>query len=180
MKVSTLTLAASVSVSALAIASGGDAKAPKPAPEIAERAKVLAGLWKCEGTSATMDGKDAKFTGSLSSKSDLDGFWVHESFDGMVAGGKFKFETYATFDASAKKLRNLMVDNWGGSGVGISDPMKDGKSEVVYETVGIAGKSMVKSHLDVSDLKKGARLWGEFSMDGGKTWIKNHDMTCKK
>ena len=180
MKVSTLILAASVSVSALAIASGGDANVPKPAPEIASRAKVMAGRWKCEGTAATMDGHDAKFTGSLSSQSDLDGFWVHESFDGTVAGGKFKFETYATFDASTKKWRNLMLDNWGGSGVGTSEPMKDGKSEVVYETVGLAGKSMVRSHLDVSDLKKGARLWGEFSMDGGKTWIKNHDMMCKK
>ncbi|HEX4456674.1 MAG TPA: DUF1579 family protein [Polyangia bacterium] len=180
MKASMLALAASMSVSTLAIAGGDDAKGPKPAPEIAERAKVMAGRWKCEGTSATMDGKEARFTGSLSSKLELDGYWVHESFDGTVAGGKFKFETYATFDASAKKWRNLMLDNWGGSGVGTSEPMKAGKSEVVYETVGLAGKSMVKSHLDVSDPKKGVRLWGEFSMDGGKTWIKNHDMMCKK
>ncbi len=180
MHVPALTLAASLSLCALALASGGEASVPKPAPEIAQRGKLMSGQWTCEGTAATMDGHDARFTGSLSSRSDLGGFWVHESFDGSVAGGKFEFETYATFDASANQWRSLMVDNWGGSGVGVSQPMKDGKSETVYETVGLAGKLLLKSHLDVSDLKKGARLWGELSTDGGTTWIKNHDMICKR
>jgi hypothetical protein len=32
----------------------------------------------------------------------------------------------------------------------------------------------------MSDPKAGAKFWGEFSMDKGKTWTKVYEMTCKK
>jgi hypothetical protein len=157
---------------------------PKPADQISARVKAMSGSWKCDGTASGMDGKDAKFTGTMTSKSDLDGFWVHDSFSGDMGAGKtamkFKFESFSTFDASAKKWRTIMVDNWGGQMIGSGDEMKAGTMDTASDSVDAMGKGMMKDHTDVSDMKKGAHMWGEASRDGGKTWVKAYDMMCKK
>jgi hypothetical protein len=159
---------------------GAPAAMPKPAPEIADMLKGMAGTWKCEGTATGMDGKETKFTGKLTSKADLDGFWIHESFDGtMAAMGKFKFESFETYDGNAKKWHSVMVDNWGGMMHGESDGMKDMKMDVLSDTMGPMGKGQFKDHIDASDMKKGVHMWGEDSRDG-KTFNKVYDMTCKK
>jgi hypothetical protein len=181
-----------MSLSSLALA--GDAAKPaapakamemqKPAQQIADRVKAMTGTWKCDGTAPGMDGKDMKFTGTMTSKSDLDGFWVHDSFSGtMGAGGaamKFKFESFATFDVNMKKWREVMVDNWGGQNIGTGDEMKDGKMDTAADSIDMMGKGMMKDHMDASDAKKGVHMWGEGSHDAGKTWTKSYDMTCKK
>ncbi|MEO8840192.1 MAG: hypothetical protein ABI591_18450 [Kofleriaceae bacterium] len=157
---------------------------PKPAPQIAERVKLMTGTWKCNGTAPGMDGKDMKFAGSLASKSDLDGFWVHNTFAGDVGTGKmamkFKFESFATYDVNLKKWRTVMVDNWGGQAIGTGDDMKAGKMDVAFDMLDMMGKGMMKDHTDASDPKKGVHMWGEGSHDAGKTWTKSYDMTCKK
>lgn len=156
---------------------------PKPADQVSARVKAMSGTWKCEGTAAGMDGKDQKFTGTMSSKTDLDGWWVHDSFSGTMGGAtpmKFKFESFSTFDKNMNKWRTVMVDNWGGQMIGLGDDMKDGKSETASESMDMMGKGMMKDHTDVSDMKKGAHMWGESSHDGGKTWSKSYDMVCKK
>ena len=156
---------------------------PKPADQISARVKAMSGTWKCEGTAAGMDGKDQKFTGTMTSKTDLDGWWVHDSFSGTMGGAtpmKFKFESFSTFDKNANKWRTVMVDNWGGQMIGTGDDMKDGKSETTSDSFDMMGKGMMKDHTDVSDMKKGAHMWGEGSHDGGKTWNKAYDMVCKK
>ncbi len=182
-----------MSISSLALA--GDAakpaappakamEMPKPAQQIAERVKSMAGTWKCEGTAPGMDGKDVKFTGTMTSKADLDGFWVHDSFTGNMGAGamamKFKFESYATFDVNLKKWRAVMVDNWGGQNVSTGDEMKGGKMDSTADSMDMMGKGMMKDHMDASDAKKGVHMWGENSRDAGKTWTKSYDMTCKK
>ncbi|HEY6033814.1 MAG TPA: hypothetical protein VIV58_06130 [Kofleriaceae bacterium] len=156
---------------------------PKPADQIAARVKAMSGTWKCEGTAAGMDGKDQKFTGSMTTKTDLDGWWVHDTFSGTMGGSpgmKFKFEGFSTFDKNLNKWRTVMVDNWGGQMIGTGDDMKDGKSESTSESMDMMGKGMMKDHTDMSDMKKGAHMWGEGSHDGGKTWSKTYDMVCKK
>ena len=157
---------------------------PKAPAEIGERVKAMAGTWKCDGKASGMDAKQVAFKGSMTTKADLDGYWVHDSFAGTMGDGKmamqFKFESYSTYDASSKKWRTLFVDNMGGSMSGMADPMKDGKMESAGEMVGPMGKSQFKDHTDVSDMKKGAHMWGEMSMDTGKTWKPVYDMTCKK
>jgi hypothetical protein len=152
---------------------------PKPPTEIADMIKSLGGTWKCDGTATGMDGKETKFTGKLTSKSELDGFWVHDSFEGMMGAGKFRFESYTTYDAGSKKWHVMMADNWGGMMNGTSDGMKDMKMETVSDTLGPMGKGQFKDHLDASDMKKGVHMWGEDSMDG-RTWNKVYDMVCKK
>jgi hypothetical protein len=154
---------------------------PKPPQEVADMAKAMSGTWKCEGTSMGMDGKESKFTGRMSSKSDLDGWWVHNSFEGtMGASTKFKFESFATYDGNEKKWHSVMVDNWGGTMAGQSDGMKDMKMDVTADTMGPMGKGQFKDHVDASDMKKGVHMWGESSHDSGKTWTKVYDMSCKK
>ena len=157
---------------------------PKAPQEVADRVKAMSGTWKCTGTAAGMDGKDMKFVGSMKSKADLDGFWVHDSFDGTMGDGKaamhYKFEAFATFDPASKKWRNTMVDNMGGQMAGTADPMKDGRMDTTGEVMDTSGKSQFKDHVDVSDMKKGAHMWGESSRDNGKTWNKVYDMLCKK
>lgn len=157
---------------------------PKPAPQIADHAKVMAGSWKCDGTSIGMDGKDTPFAGTYAAKTDLDGWWVHASFSGKAGTGKaampYKFEQFATFDPGTKKWRHVFIDNWGGQMIGTSDEMKDGKEETAFESNDLMGKAQVKQSVDASDPKKGVRMSGQMSKDNGKTWLKIYDMTCKK
>jgi len=154
---------------------------PKPPDQISARVKAMTGTWKCDGTAPGMDGKDQKFSGTMSSKSDLDGWWVHDSFSGTMGGGmKFKFESFATFDTSSKKWRDVFVDNWGGQMIGTADEMKDGKMDTTSDSLSMMGKGMQKDHTDASEMKKGVHMWGEGSKDGGKTWVKSYDMMCKK
>ena len=167
----------------LTIAGTALADPPKPPQEVSDMLKAMTGTWKCTGTGQGMDGKDVKFTGTMSSKSDLDGFWSHNSFQGTMGEGKtaakFKFESYATYDATTKKWRNMMMDNMGGSMVGTSDGMKDLKMDTMADAQDAHGKAQFKDHVDMSDMKTGAHMWGEESRDG-KTWTKVYDMVCKK
>jgi hypothetical protein len=159
------------------------ADAPKPPGEIAEMLKSMTGTWKCEGTATGMDGKEVKFTGTMKSRSDLDGWWSHDSFEGTMGSGKtagkFKFESFTTYNEATKKWHNVMVDNLGGMRTGESDGMKDMKMDTTSDTLSPMGKGQFRDHVDASDLKKGLHTWGEDSTDG-KTWTKVYDMTCKK
>jgi hypothetical protein len=190
----TLTLIALLGCSALAYAGDDPMKQPekkskrdeppKAPNEMADRVKAMSGTWKCDGTGMGMDGKSMPFAGTMTSKADLDGTWVHDSFAGTMGAGKaamnFKFESYSTFDAATKKWRSMFMDSMGGSMVGTSDPMKDGKIDTINEAMDPRGKSQFKDHTDASDMKKGVHMWGEASRDNGKTWNKVYDMTCKK
>jgi hypothetical protein len=199
-KLTQLTVATLTMVGMAGVAVAGDTKAdPKAAPKAAEPAKApaaapampkapqeladmmkgMAGSWKCDGTSMGMDGKEVKFTGKMTSKLDLDGFWGHDTFEGTMGPGKFKFESFMTYDANGKKWHSVFVDNQGGMMMGSSDGMKDMKMDVTADMMGPMGKGTFKDHMDASDMKKGVHMWGEASMDG-KTFNKVYEMTCKK
>jgi hypothetical protein len=83
-----------------------------------------------------------------------------------------------TYDAKLGKWRGISVMNDGTQMVGTAD-MKDGKIEAVWDTQGGMGAGMFKDHGDMTDKKAGTHMWGEMSMDKGKTWTKVYDMTCK-
>lgn len=159
---------------------------PKPPAEITMAAKSKAGRWKCRGTA--MGGPDMrtemKFMGMQTSKLELDGWWLHDAFNGTIGTGKtamkFKMESYATYDGNTKKWRMISVMNDGGSMMGWSDGMKDGKMDITSEAYSMMGTGTFKEHIDMSDLKAGVKMWGEMSMDKGKTWNKVYEMTCKK
>ena len=158
---------------------------PKPAPEIGETLKQMQGTWSCSGTAVGPDMKsDAKFKATMTSKSDLDGFWIHDSMTGTSGEGKtamkFKMESYSTFDPAAKKWHRVSIMNDGAMMTGVGDAMNGGKADTVSDTWSPMGSGQFKDHVDASDVKKGVHMWGEMSMDKGKTWNKVYDMTCKK
>ena len=163
-----------------------DAKAPakpempKPPAELDAMAKTTVGTWKCTGESMNPDGTKAKVTATNKAKVDLDKFWLVENLE-VKGAMPFKMQAFSTFDASAKKWRRVAVDSWGGYMHGTSDGMKDGKTMTWnLDTVGAMGTGQFRDHMDVTDLKAGMKVWGEMSMDKGKTWNKVYEMTCKK
>ena len=151
---------------------------PKPPQEVTDMMKKMAGTWKCTG-SHYMEGTAAPMTATMKSKGDLDGFWIHDSFEAKMGKFKFKFESFMTYDAGSKKWRNVMVDNMGSQSVGTSDGMKDGKMDINMDSVGGMGTSMFRDHIDATDPKL-MKMWGEASMDKGKTWNKVYEQSCKK
>jgi hypothetical protein len=159
---------------------------PKPPAEIALAAKSKGGRWRCTGIA--MGGPDMrtemKFTGTQTSKLELDGWWIHDAFNGTIGTGKtamkFKMESYATYDGNTKKWRMISVMNDGGSMMGTSEGMKDGRMDITSEAYSMMGTGTFKEHIDMSDPKAGVKTWGEMSMDRGKTWNKVFEITCRR
>ena len=179
-----VTLAA---LAGLSLAAGDDKKMemPKPPQEIADMMKAMGGNWKCEGTFTGQPGMTMKYTSTVKPKTELGGFWVHESVnikpaDKKMMPGDFMIEAYMTYDSNAKKWRRVEMMNDGGMFIGTSDGMKDNKLEMVGDTYGMHGQGMMKVNIDATDLKKGMHVTGQMSMDKGKTWSPMIDETCKK
>ncbi|MBL0218565.1 MAG: hypothetical protein IPQ07_32395 [Myxococcales bacterium] len=65
---------------------GGVAGAePKIPQEVTDLLKIVTGTWKCTGT-ATLGADPAQpLTATLRTRSDLDGFWIHDTFEAKVA-----------------------------------------------------------------------------------------------
>jgi hypothetical protein len=156
---------------------------PKPPAEIKDTLKAEGARNTCTGTGLGMDMKtEVKFKGTVTRKADLDGWWIHESMTGTMGEGKtkgtMKMESYMTYDTKLGKWRTLSVMNDGGQMVGTAD-MKDGKLEATSDTMGAMGAGMFRDHGDMTDKKAGTHMWGEMSMDKGKTWTKVYEQTCK-
>jgi len=149
-------------------------EAPKPAPELTAAAKAVAGNWKCKGTMMTPGGEQP-MKATMKIKLALDGFWAQTSFSELKKGG-FKFESFRTFDG--KKWHSLMVDNMGSQEVGVSDGPKDGKT--VWETTSRSAMGDAKARHYEEMAGKEMKMWGEWSMDKGKTWVKGYEATCTK
>lgn len=158
---------------------GGTAEM-KPPAELAERAKATAGTWRCKGQALdhTMQMKD--MTGTLRTRVDLDGWWLHSSFESKVGKEPFRFESFETFDPTSRTWKAVMVETGGGWSTGESAGMKDRKVDWELTTHSAMGEAMFRDHADMSDPKAGARLSGEVSTDKGKTWTKVYEMACKK
>jgi hypothetical protein len=174
---------AAATTTATTAPAGAAMEMPKPPPEIAATVKMAGTRNNCKGTGLGMDMKsEVAFKGTVTRKADLDGWWIHESMSGTMGtgktAGKMKMESYMTYDAKMGKWRAVAVMNDGTQMVGTAD-MKDGKLEATWDTMGGMGAGMFKDHGDMTDKKVGMHMWGEMSMDKGKTWTKVYDMTCK-
>jgi hypothetical protein len=157
------------------------AEMPKPSAELQDMGKKMAGTWKCTGQ-AFMDMKDPTkamdVKGAITNKMDLDNWWIQSS---LATTGKmpFKFTSYTGYDAASKKWNRYGVDNMGGAREQSSMGMKDGK--ILWEGQSNSPMGPMKLR-DTEEMNKDGSFHtlGEMSMDGGKTWVKEHDVTCKK
>lgn len=152
----------------------------KPPQELADMAKAAAGTWKCKGQGMDHTMKMIDMTGTMKMKLELDNWWMHGSFESKMGKEPFHFESFTTFDASTKKWKRVMVESGGGWSSGESAGMKDNKVDWDLAMHTTMGEGMFRDHEDMSDAKAGAHMWGEMSIDKGKTWTKVYDMTCKK
>jgi hypothetical protein len=159
---------------------------PKPAPEIAATLKQMGARTNCTGVvMGGADGKtEMKFKGSETYKAAFDGWFIDLAMTGTAGEGKaavkMKMEQWMTYDPKMSKWRMVGVMNDGGTMAGTAD-FANGKLEAQYDTWGgMSGAGKFKDHGDMTDAKAGMKFSGEMSMDGGKTWNKVYDMTCKK
>lgn len=155
---------------------------PKPPAEIAAAAKMMKKTLNCKGMGLGPDMKtEMKMKGTMSAKSDLNGWWIRQKIAGTVGEGKtatkMNMEGFLTYDPKLAKWRFLGVSNDGGSLTGTAD-MKDGKYELVGDITMPMGTAAFKDHGDMTD-PKNIKFWGEMSMDKGKTWTKVYEQTCK-
>jgi hypothetical protein len=152
----------------------------KPPAELAEMAKGAAGTWHCKGQGMDHSMKMVDMTATMKIKLDLANWWVRSTFDSKMGKEPFQFESFTTFDPASKKWKRVMVEVGGGWSSGDSAGLKDGKVDWELTSHGPMGESMFRDHEDLTDIKAGAKFWGEFSMDKGKTWTKVYEMACKK
>jgi hypothetical protein len=153
-----------------------DPPMPTPAPELATFAKAMAGTMTCTGKAFMPDKRALELTGTMTTKVELDGFWIHDSFAATMGKTKFAFESYTTVDKTDKQWHRVMVDSVGGYLVGVSPGPGQGKLEFTLDGAGPLGPIQFRDHLDTAT----GRSWGERSMDHGKTWVADYDVVCKK
>lgn len=161
---------------------------PKPPAEISATLKAMGNRMNCTGTTwGGADGKtEMKMKGTGTSALALDGWFIKGSVTMTMGEGKakgtLKIDSYMTWDAKAGKWRSIGAANDGAVMVGTSEMSKDGKSMDSMSDMygGMMGDGKFREHGDMSDPKAGMHMVGEKSNDGGKTWSKVYDMTCKK
>jgi hypothetical protein len=151
---------------------------PKPAPELVEMAKAMNGTWKCTGQ-ADLGGSMGDVKATISHKADLDNFWIQTSFTGTA--GKlppFKFTMLTTYDAASKKFWRTRVTGRGGHAVEWGTAAG---TKVSWEgDARMMGNDIKTRETEEMVSPKEVHVVGEMSKDGGKTWTKDHDATCKK
>ena len=152
----------------------------KPPAELTDMAKQAAGTWHCKGQGMDHSMKMVDMTATMKMKLELASFWMHASFESKMGKEPFAFESYTSFDPASKKWKRVMVETGGGWLTGESAGLKDNKVDWEMTAHSPMGEGMFRDHEDLSDVKAGVKMWGEFSMDKGKTWTKVYEMTCKK
>lgn len=152
----------------------------KPPQEIADMAKAMTGTWKCKGQGMGHDMKMSEMNATMKVSLEMGGWWLHDTFDAKMGKEPFHFESYTSYDPQAKHWHRVMMEHGGTFSTGESKGGTAGKYDWDLTMHTMMGEMMFRDHTDASDLKTGAKSWGEFSQDKGKTWTKVYEMTCKK
>jgi hypothetical protein len=158
---------------------------PKPPPEVAAMAAMMAGNWKCTGKGMMDPSKPdmTEFKGGMKAALDasLDKFWIKGEWNGTAGKLKMKGTMYVTFDPMTKKYHRIMVDNWGMSGsdstTGLPAGAKEGK--ISWEGESRMGGQMIKGRTTEDVTAKSMKMTAEMTMDG-KKWVTGMEMTCTK
>jgi len=158
---------------------------PKPPPEVAAMAAMMAGNWKCTGKGMMDPTKPdmTDFKGSMKAALDtsLDKFWIKGEWTGTAGKIKMKGTMYVTYDAATKKYHRIMVDNWGMSGwdqtAGLPAGQKEGK--ITWEGESRMGGMTIKGRTTEEVAAKSMKMTAEMNPDG-KKWVVGMEMTCIK
>lgn len=148
---------------------------PKAPVEVSDMAKT-AGNWRCSGMGFSPAG-EMKMVATIKNKLDLDKWWIRTTFT-ETTGSKFKFEAFTTFDPATKTWKRILVDNFGSHEVDTSTGPKDGK--LVWEGTSTSAMGTMPGRHYEEAMGKDLKMWGEYSMDKGKTYMKAYDVICKR
>jgi hypothetical protein len=149
----------------------------KPAQEITDMAKAMAGTWKCTGK-VDMAGTMNDIKGTVTHKADLDGFWIRSTINGTSGKVTMKNEMLTTYDAASKKFFRQSANSHGGHATSWGTPAD---KKVSWEgDAHWGGKDIKIRGTEEMVSPKEAHIVGEYSEDAGKTWKPDHDVTCKK
>src|SRR5256885_8722111 len=66
----------------------------KPPAELADMAKAASGTWHCKGSGMDHTMKMVDMTATMRIKSDLNGWWMHGSFESKMGKEPFAFEQF--------------------------------------------------------------------------------------
>jgi hypothetical protein len=162
-----------------------DAKAPAmpemtPPAELAAAVKAAGGSWTCKGQGMDHTMKMIDMTGKMKTAMSVDKWWMTTVFDSKMGKEPFHFDSFTTYDAAAKKWKRVMVESGGFWLSGESAGNTGNKIDWEMTSHSPMGDGMFRDHEDMTDPKAGVKMWGEFSMDKGKTWTKVYEMACKK
>lgn len=146
---------------------------PKPAPEIATQAKVLAGTWTCKGVKLKGDGSSSPSTSTLTAKLDLDGGWISLA---MIEKGGGKFAEYRSFDGVSKQWTRIQMASTSGYTTTTTLGERDGKWTWTGTSQSPQGTLQVRDMEQLSG--KSLKLWGEAMLGGN--WQKLYEVTCTK
>ena len=150
---------------------------PKPAQELTDMAKAMAGTWKCTGK-AEMGGVTGDIKGTVAHKTDLDGFWMVSSLTATAGKGTFHSTFLTTFDPGSKRFYRMTANGHGGHSTTWGTA---GGTKTSWEGDGYwAGNTHKLRGTEEMVSAKEVHIIGEYSDDGGKTWKTDHDVTCKK
>jgi hypothetical protein len=157
----------------------------KPAPEIAAAAKVMVGSYTCKGVDMNPDGSSRPAVSKMKISLEMNGYYIlvdlaeQKSKDNATP---LAAKMYRTYDSTSKKWINTLIASAPGGPVTMTTTDAMGTGPVTWTGTGtIMGQAFTeKSHEEPDAAAKTVHVWGEFSMDGGKTFNKDYDVTCKK
>jgi hypothetical protein len=156
-------------------------KPPEVPAELVATAKSWGGTWKCTGQSMVGDQMmDTKATITHAVDATLNKFWIKSTFVGSAPKmPPMKSTWYTTYDNTSKKLWRVSMTGRGGHTTGwgtIADKKVSWEADSTW-----ADGSTVKLRTSEEWVSpKELKVMGEASKDGGKTWAKELDATCKK
>jgi hypothetical protein len=144
-------------------------------------AKGMAGTWKCTGKDT--DPKDptkvTEMTGTMTSKLDMDKWFVRGDWTGKSTMGNAHGTFYTTYDSTQKKWFRFGMDSMGGTEYSSSSGMQGTK--MVWE--GEMRSSMMPSTIKMRTTEdigaKEVKISSEALVDG-KSYKQVFEMTCKK
>ena len=156
----------------------GAAQTPKPAAEMAQL-KFFDGSWSCEGTMQPSPfGPGGKMKSSVTSKTDLGGFWQSGTVKGTMAGmPPFEGHFNMTYDPGGKQFAMMWVDNMG-AWTHSTAPGWQGE-KIVFAGDSFMNGQKVPSRDTFAKATDGSmkHQW-EMQIDG--KWMPMGDETCRK
>lgn len=156
-------------------------KPPAVPTELVDAGKQWGGTWRCTGQSMIGEQMmDTKATVTHTPDATLNKFWLKTTFTGTAAKlPPMKSTWFTTYDPNAKKLYRMMVNARGGHSTSwgtIADKKITWEGEAHWATGTDVKTRTTEELISAKELK----VSGEASKDGGKTWSKEFEATCKK